>query len=229
MEPILSVKKLSFSYGNSKILTDVSIDIESSKITAIYGESGSGKSTLLSVLSLMYRETIGAYATGEVLFEMRNILDIKKGFADHRRKVTYIYQEPNPLNKSIFENIAFPMKIAGIKNRDIIEERVHSVLNEVHLWHQVKDELKKNAHLLSGGQKQKLCIARALVMNPKILLLDEPTSSLDSRSKTVIEELISELGANHSILFVSHDHDQIDRVADCSYECRGKKIVCSSL
>lgn len=224
MQDILTIKNLTFRYNDNEVLSDVFMNVTPNKITAIYGDSGSGKSTLLSVMSLMFREQKDTFASGEVLFENQNILNIKKDYSNHRRKVTYIFQEPNPLNKSIYENIAFPLKISGIKKREIIEPQIHSALSEVHLWHQVKDMLNKNAHQLSGGQKQKLCIARALVMKPKILLMDEPTSSLDKNSRNVIEELILELGSKHSIVFVSHDHDQIDRLADITYECSENKL-----
>ena len=226
MKTILEIKDLTFHYNNCKILDRVSLRVEKNKITAIYGDSGSGKSTILSAMSLMFREIPEAVITGgEILFKSKNILELKKEIPSHRRKVSYIYQHPNPLNKTIFENAAFPLKIAGIKDKTEINDRVTAALKEVNLYEQVKDRLNESAFKLSGGQKQKLCIARALVMKPDILLLDEPTSSLDSASRKIIEELILTLKNDHTIVFVSHEKEQISRLADRIYCCSNGRVT----
>ena len=226
---ILTVKNLSFAYNNENVLEDVNMQVFDNRITAIFGSSGSGKSTLLNVFSLLFRELEKFRISGEVLFHADDkaidILKLKKDFWEIRRKISYIAQTPNPLNTTIFKNVAFPLKITGISNKKVIRESVESALKKVNLIDEVKNRLHTSAFELSGGQKQKLCIARALVLNPDILLLDEPTSSLDTENKDILEELIIQLGKTNTIIFVSHDMDQIRKVANEVFECKNKTIT----
>lgn len=222
-EIILDVKHLNFHYEKNHVLDDVNMQIYKNRITAIYGISGSGKTTLLNILSLLFRELSSYKISGEVLFRDQNILDLDKDFWKIRRKIIYIAQTPNPLHKSIWKNMTFPLKIHGIKDPAIIEEKVIAALKDVNLYEEVKDRLNTSALDLSGGQKQKLCLARALVLCPDILLMDEPTSSLDSINKEVLEDLIIKLGKKNTIIFVSHDMKQIRKIADDIYQCDDKK------
>jgi len=222
---IIKVIDLNFSYDNHEVFHNANIDIIKDKITAIYGDSGSGKSTLLNILSLLFREYDNYSIAGEVRYNGINILSLKKDLWKIRRKIIYISQVPNPLNTTIYENIVFPLKIHGIKDKRIIEDKVKRALISVNLFEEVKDRLNESANDLSGGQKQKLCFARALVLEPDILLLDEPTSSLDTKSKSIIEDLILRLGKSYTIVFVSHDLDQIEKIADDVYVCENRCFI----
>jgi phosphate transport system ATP-binding protein len=223
MDKELIVNNLSFWYDKHLILNKVNFNITKNKITTIYGESGSGKSTLLSSISQISREIANAKVEGDILFNGKNILKEKINITEHHKKVAHIFQTPTPFNKSIYENLKFPLKIHKIK--DSIDDKIINVLKKVDLYQQVKDKLHQTATKLSGGQKQKLCIARSLLTNPQILLLDEPTSSLDFESKLVIEKLIKKLKSEVSIVFVTHDLEQIDRISDINFKCENKKII----
>jgi len=226
---VLDINNVSFAYKSGKLTTpvldNVSLQIRKNKITAIHGASGSGKSTLLNILSLLYKELDDYQIKGEVFYCGSDILAMKKDCWKIRRNIIYLAQVPNPFNTSIWKNMVFPLKINGIKDKKVIEERITKALKDVNLYNEVKDRLDCSANDLSGGQKQKLCFARALVLNPDVLLMDEPTSSLDSENKVIIEDLIARLGSDNTIVFVSHDQDQIDRIADCIYECKNGNLV----
>lgn len=232
--PLLEINNLSFSYKTGRkitpVLENVSLPICKNEITAIYGASGSGKSTLLNILSLLYKELEDCDISGEVVYNGKNILSLKKDFWKVRRNIIYIAQTPNPFDTSIWKNMVFPLKINGIKDKVEIEEKVTQALKDVNLYDEVKDRLDHPANELSGGQKQKLCFARALVLKPDVLLMDEPTSSLDSENKVIIEDLIKQLGINNTIVFVSHDLDQIERIADRVFKCENRTLLpCSEI
>jgi len=226
---ILDVKNLNFNIDNFNILKDVNLTIQEKRVTAIFGDSGSGKTTLLKILSLLFREETGYSISGKILFGKEkaatDILQLKNDLWQIRRKIVYLAQIPNPLNLSIYKNTAFPLALQGIKNPQEIKEKTVAALEDVNLWTEVKDRLHKSAMELSGGQKQKLCIARALVLNPEIILMDEPTSSLDTGNKNIIEDLIIELGKRYTIVIVSHDKEQIRKTSELFFECRDKTIT----
>lgn len=226
---ILKIQEVSFAYKNRKqltpVLNKVGLEIKKNKITAIYGASGSGKSTLLNILSLLYKELDDYQISGKVIYKNEDILSLKREFWRIRRNIILLSQTPNPFNTTIWKNMVFPLKINGIKDKKIIEERITKALHDVNLYNEVRDRLNCSANELSGGQKQKLCFARALVLNPDILLMDEPTSSLDSENKIIIEKLIARLGRDNTIIFASHDHGQIERIADITYECKNGTLI----
>ncbi|MBN1969382.1 MAG: phosphate ABC transporter ATP-binding protein [Candidatus Delongbacteria bacterium] len=225
---ILKVRNLTYSIDEFQILKNVDLEIEKGCVSAISGDSGSGKTTFLKILSLLFREQENYNIEGNIFLNNAkgetDILKIKSDFYEVRRRIVYISQVPNPLHFSIYKNVEFPMNLIGIKGKRIVEEKVVSALKDVNLYEEVKDRLHNSALELSGGQRQKLCIARSLVLSPDIILLDEPTSSLDSKNKEIIEDLIIELGKKQTILMVSHDMKQIEKVADRFFICEDKKI-----
>jgi len=228
-ENILTIKNLNYSIENLSILENINIEIPYKKVSAIFGDSGSGKTTILKILSLLFREENNYKISGEIFFtqqtENNDLLKLKTDLWQIRKKIVYLSQVPNPLNLSIYKNVAFPLILQGIKDKELIELKVIAALKDVNLYDEVKERLSYSALDLSGGQKQKLCIARALVLVPEIILLDEPTSSLDSKNKEIIEDLIIDLGKKYTILIVSHDKDQIKKTASTFFECREKGIV----
>ena len=209
---------VSFFYGSNRVIDNVNAKFKAHTLTAITGPSGQGKSTLLGMFNGMWNDTPGARCTGEIQIRLgdRWVSPLKKEIPMPllRRKVAMIFQEPNPLPMSIAKNMAFPLKLAGIRDKNIVREKVQRALEQSFLWGEVKDRLEESALNLSGGQKQRLCIARALVLEPEVLLCDEPTSSLDSKAAGVIEELLVSLKANCTLLVVSHYMDQVRRIGD---------------
>jgi phosphate transport system ATP-binding protein len=212
------VDGVSFCYGSNRVIDNVTVKFKAHTLTAITGPSGQGKSTLLGMFNGMWNDTPGARCTGEIRIRLggRWISPLKKEIPMPllRRKVAMIFQEPNPLPMSIAKNMAFPLKLAGIRDKNIVEEKIQSALAQSFLWKEVKDRLEESALNLSGGQKQRLCIARALVLEPEVLLCDEPTSSLDAKAAEVIEELLVSLKSNCALLVVSHYMDQVRRIGD---------------
>jgi phosphate transport system ATP-binding protein len=208
----------SFYYGDRKILDAICTDFVEQAITAIIGPSGQGKSTLLSVINRLWEEGARGRIEGvvEIFLNGQPVNIYNRGFASSqlRRKVGLVFQEPNPLPMSIFKNVAFPLRLTGISKRQDIDARVHTALHQAFLWDEVKDRLNNDARTLSGGQQQRLCIARALILEPEVLLLDEPTASLDTQAAEMIEQLIRHLKSKCTILMVSHYMDQVYRVAD---------------
>jgi phosphate transport system ATP-binding protein len=209
---------LCFFYGAKPILLHIRADFRAHNITAVVGPSGQGKSTLLTVFNRLWEEIPGAHLKGEVKIRLEgqwaNVHGDDYPTDRLRRKVGMVFQDPNPLPMSIYKNVAFPLKLAGVKDKQSIETRVYEALRQAFLWEEVKDRLEADARTLSGGQQQRLCIARTLITKPEILLLDEPTASLDSRACGVIEQLLQALKAHCTIIMVSHYMDQVRRVAD---------------
>lgn len=209
---------LSFYYGAACVLDCINATFAEHAVTAIVGPSGQGKSTLLTVINRLWEEFGNARIKGcvEIFFDNRavNIYDSRFSVNRLRRNVGLLFQEPNPLPMSIFKNVAFPLKLAGVKDRQEVEARVHDALVRTFLWDEVKDRLNADARNLSGGQQQRLCMARALILEPEVLLLDEPTASLDRKAGEVIEALLIQLKTRCTILMVSHYMEQVHRVAD---------------
>ena len=226
MSYILLIKKLYFSYSEKNIFENVNIQFEKNKIYGLYGDSGAGKTTFLKILSLLIREYDNYKISGEIIFNNQNLLEIKKDFWKIRRKIVYIPQKPVAFKTSIFKNILLPLKLAGDnRNNSNFNEIVVDVLKKVNLYNEVKDRLNDSAEQLSGGQLQRLSIARALVLNPKILLFDEPTSSLDKSNSKIIENLLMSLKENLTIIFVSHNISQINHISDYVLKLENKKLI----
>lgn len=225
----IRVTALSFYFNGRPVLKDISAEFKERAITAIIGPSGIGKSTFLMTLNRLWENLPGAHMTGTVEIKFngvfRNIYDHSFSLPALRRLVGTVFQKPNPLPMSIYKNVAFPLKLAGEKNRGLIEHKVTAALKMAYLWEEVKDRLNENALNLSGGQQQRLCIARALVLEPEVLLLDEPTSSLDEMAGQVIEELLLHLKGRITLLTVSHYLDQVKRIADSVILLPGGKSI----
>jgi phosphate transport system ATP-binding protein len=214
----IQTRSLCFYYRRQKVLHDVSLELPANQITAITGPSGSGKSTFLMVLNRLWEEVEGCSISGKVMMELggrkTDINSPKLPAPVLRRKVGMVFQQPNPLPMSVFKNIAFPLRLAQVKDKSFIREKVESTLRQAGLWGEVKDRLNEDGRLLSGGQQQRLCLARALVLDPEVLLLDEPTSSLDPGAGSAIEELLLSLKQQCTLIMVSHYQDQIQRISD---------------
>ena len=207
---IIELRNVNFFYGQTRALTDITMDFGKNRVTALIGPSGCGKSTLLRVLNRMID---GTRVEGEIIFEGINIYSTDVDPVDVRRKIGMVFQKPNPFPKSIFSNIAYAPRLAGITKRNDLEFFVEESLKQAVLWDEVKDILGKSAMTLSGGQQQRLCIARALAMKPDVILMDEPTSALDPISTAKIEELIDELRKKYTIIIVTHNMQQAARVS----------------
>jgi phosphate transport system ATP-binding protein len=211
---IITAKNVDFYYGSFRALTDVTMDFEKNRVTALIGPSGCGKSTLLRLLNRMNDLILGTRVEGEILFEGRNIYAPDVDPVEIRRRIGMVFQKPNPFPKSIFNNITYAPKLSGITNKAELETLVEHSLKQAVLWDEVKDILDRSAMTLSGGQQQRLCIARALAMKPDVLLMDEPTSALDPISTAKIEELIDELKRHYTIIIVTHNMQQAARVSE---------------
>ena len=210
------VKNLFFYYGEKKVLNGVEMPIYENQITALIGPSGCGKTTLLRCFNRMHDLYLGSHHEGQILL-MPDEIDVLGKEIDPmevRMRIGMVFQKPNPFPKSIYENVAYGLRVRGIKKKSFIEERVQKSLEQAGLWQEVKDRLHSMATSLSGGQQQRLCIARALAVEPEILLLDEPTSALDPISTGHIEELVAELKKEVTILMVTHNLHQAARVSD---------------
>lgn len=229
----IKIEHLFFSYGGRFVLRDVNLRIAENTITAIIGPSGIGKSTFLMTLNRLWETIPGAGMQGrvEIKFQGRfqEIHDRNYPLTTLRRSVGMVFQTPNPLPMSISRNVAFPLKLAGFRKKSEMADRVEQALKRAYLWDEVKDRLNEDALRLSGGQQQRLCIARALILEPEILLLDEPTSSLDPKAGAVIEELLVNLKDSCTLLTVSHYQDQVQRIADTVFELAEGKFAQSRL
>lgn len=214
MNGIITAENLCLWYGGAQALRDISIDIPEKSITAFIGPSGCGKSTFLKTLNRMNDLVPGVRITGEVRYEDRDIYAPGLDVNLLRREIGMVFQKPNPFPMSIYDNVAYGPRTHGITNRVQLDEIVEQALRDAAIWDEVKDRLKKNALGMSGGQQQRLCIARALAVQPKILLMDEPTSALDPISTSRIEELVMELKEKYTIVMVTHNMQQAVRVSD---------------
>ncbi|OPY89801.1 MAG: Phosphate import ATP-binding protein PstB 3 [Syntrophus sp. PtaU1.Bin208] len=214
----IRVADLNFFYRERRILKDITVHFAEHSITALIGPSGAGKSTFLITLNRLWENLPEARMSGKVEITLGGLRhDIYQGIfpvTELRRRVVMVFQTPNPLPMSIYKNVAFPLKMAGGADQEEMRRKVEQALKMAYLWEEVKDRMNDDARKLSGGQQQRLCIARALVLEPEVLLMDEPTSSLDSTATEVIEGLLLELRKNLTILVVSHYLDQVKRVAD---------------
>jgi len=210
----ITVKDLNFYYGKFKALKDINLQIPEKKVTAFIGPSGCGKSTLLRVFNRMFELYPEQRAEGEIMLDGENLLTSKKDVALLRAKVGMVFQKPTPFPMSIFENIAFGVKLFENLNSTDMEERVEWALRKAALWDEVKDKLNQNGASLSGGQQQRLCIARGIAIKPEVLLLDEPCSALDPISTAKIEELITELKHDYTVVIVTHNMQQAARCSD---------------
>ncbi|MBN2081675.1 ATP-binding cassette domain-containing protein [bacterium] len=223
---------LSFAYGDNLVLDGLNAEFHANRITAITGPSGQGKSTLLSAINRLADEIPGARVTGEVTIHFSdkslNVYADKYYLPDLRRRVGLVFQKPNPLPVSILNNVTLPLRMAGRSGRDDMRDRARDALAAAFLWDEVADRLDQSALELSGGQQQRLCIARALVLEPEVLMLDEPTSSLDSSAAGQIEELLVSLRERCTVLFVSHYLEQVNRIADVTYGIENKQLVRAS-
>ena len=213
-ETNLSVKDLSLFYGQKQALANINMEIATRKVTAFIGPSGCGKSTLLRCFNRMNDLIDDVSITGDIEFEERSIYDEQVDVANLRRKIGMVFQRPNPFPKSIYENVAYGLRLQGETAKAIIDERVEWALKSAALWEEVKDRLKDSALGLSGGQQQRLVIARAIAIRPSVLLLDEPASALDPISTLKIEELIHQLKDDYTIAIVTHNMQQAARVSD---------------
>ena len=211
-EPIITVKGLNLWYGQTQALKNISIDIPEKSITALIGPSGCGKSTFLKTLNRMNDLIPGVKITGDVRFHGEDIFAAEVNGL--RRQVGMVFQKPNPFPMSIYDNIAYGPRTHGVRNKARLDEIVEKALTDAAIWDEVKDRLKKNALGLSGGQQQRLCIARALAVEPEVLLMDEPTSSLDPISTSRIEDLAMELKKDYTIVIVTHNMQQALRISD---------------
>jgi phosphate transport system ATP-binding protein len=210
----VSVRNLDFYYGDKQVLFDNTVDVADRKVTAFIGPSGCGKSTHIRCYNRMYGLYKGHRAEGEVLLDGENVLDPKVPALELRHRIGMIFQKPTPFPMSIFDNIAYGLKLHGSLGPEEIQGRVEQALRGAALWDEVKDMLKKPGTALSGGQQQRLCIARAIAIEPEVILMDEPCSALDPIATSKIEELIDELKQRYTIVIVTHNMQQAARVSD---------------
>ena len=210
----IQTKNLNFFYGDHQALFENNLDVETNKITAVIGPSGCGKSTHLRIYNRIFELHRGQRATGEVLLDGKNILDPDVDLLELRRRVGMIFQKPTPFPMSVFDNVAYPLRLHFKMNRNEIRERVEGALRGAALWDEVKDKLNAPGTALSGGQQQRLCIARAIAAEPEVLLMDEPTSAIDPVGTLKIEELMDRLRKRFTIVIVTHNMQQASRISD---------------
>lgn len=213
-DPVVQVRDLSLFYKTRQALHDITLDIPRNHVTAVIGPSGCGKSTLLRTLNRMNDLMDDVRITGQVLLDGQDIYSPAVDVIELRRRVGMVFQRAAPFPKSIYENVAYGLRISGVRNRRVLDECVEQSLRRAGLWDEVRDRLGRSAWELSGGQHQRLCIARAIAVNPEIILMDEPCSELDPRSTARIEDLIAELRRQYTIIIVTHNMQQAARVSD---------------
>lgn len=214
MSKIIEAKDLCLWYGESQALKKINIEIPKNEITALIGPSGCGKSTFLKTINRMNDLIQSVKITGEINYGEKNIFDKDVDVNELRKEIGMVFQKPNPFPMSIYDNVAYGPRTHGIKSRVKLNEIVEKSLRDAAIWDEVKDRLKKNALGMSGGQQQRLCIARALAVEPKVLLMDEPTSALDPISTSKIEELALKLKEKYTIIMVTHNMQQAVRISD---------------
>jgi phosphate transport system ATP-binding protein len=212
--PVLATRDFHFHYGPVHALKGVNLEVLERSVTAVIGPSGCGKSTLLRSFNRMNDLIPGVRTEGQILFGTVDILDRGTDVVELRRRVGMVFQRPNPFPKSIYENVAFGLRMLGLKNRGELEARIERSLRRAALWEEVKDRLDRSALQLSGGQQQRLCIARCLAIEPEVILMDEPASALDPTATARIEELILDLKAAYTIVIVTHNMQQAARISD---------------
>jgi len=211
---IIETEKLSLWYGTKQALIDIDISCKKNKVTALIGPSGCGKSTLIRCFNRMNDVIVGCKVKGKVVFNNENIYGNNVDVDMIRKKIGMVFQKPNPFPKSIWENIAYGPKIHGIKNKKELDDIVEKSLKNAVLWEEIKDRLNDSAMGISGGQQQRLCIARCLAVEPEVILMDEPCSSLDPIATSKIEDLIDELKKKYTVIIVTHNMQQAARVSD---------------
>ena len=210
----IEAKNVDFHYGSFHALKGINMSIEENEVVAFIGPSGCGKSTFLRLFNRMNDLIPGTKLEGQITIDGQNIYDRSVNVDELRKNVGMVFQRPNPFPKSIYENVAYWLRVNGVKDEKFIAERVEKSLRGAALWEEVKDKLKKSAYALSGGQQQRLCIARAMAVAPSVLLMDEPASALDPISTAKVEELIHELKKDYTIVIVTHNMQQATRVSD---------------
>lgn len=210
----IEAKQVNFYYGAFQALKNVSLEVQEHEVVAFIGPSGCGKSTFLRLFNRMNDLIPGTRLEGQVEIGGKDIYEKSVNVDELRKNVGMVFQRPNPFPKSIFENVAYGLRVNGIKDEKVIRERVEETLKGAALWDEVKDKLKQSAYALSGGQQQRLCIARAMAVSPSVLLMDEPASALDPISTARIEELIYEIKSRYTIVIVTHNMQQATRVSD---------------
>lgn len=216
-EIVIEIKNFNGWYDQKQALKDINMEIKKKKVSAIIGPSGCGKSTLLRSINRINDEIPGYRTSGEIIFEGKNIYENNIDLSTLRKKIGMVFQKPVPFPMSIYENIAFGIKLHTPRNSRKMDEIIEAALKRAALWEEVKDDLDKPASSLSGGQQQRLCIARAIAIDPEIILLDEPTSALDPIATQKIENLIEHLSENYTIIIVTHNLAQAIRISDYMY------------
>lgn len=224
-EAMIQVKDLSFYYSDFKALKNMNLTVYKNEVLAFIGPSGCGKSTLLRTFNRMSDLVEGTRVEGQICFKDQDIF--KMDTIDLRKKVGMVFQKPNPFPMSIYDNVAYGLRMQGVKDKKQLDEVVEDSLKKAAIWDEVKDKLKKNALSLSGGQQQRICIARSIAMSPEILLMDEPTSALDPISTLKIEDLINDLKKDYTIVIVTHNMQQAARISDkTAFFLLGELVEC---
>ncbi len=224
----LAVQELSFSYPDgTEALRNVNLDIQPNELFVIFGPSRSGKTTLLRLLNRLSDLNEGAQRTGDILFNGKTVFSRETDITQLRRSISMVFAIPTPLPGTIYDNMTYGLRMAGMSKKSLLDERVQRSLNQAALWDEVKDRLDDSAFALSGGQKQRLCLARSLAMEPEVILLDNPTSGLDPISTATVEASLENLKAQYTIIMVPHSVQQAARVADrAAFVLGGEVIEC---
>ena len=228
MEPIIYARNLNLHYGDFHALKDINIDIPEKQITAFIGPSGCGKSTFLKTMNRMQDLVPSVKIEGDLFFRGKDVNSKDVDVTELRRQIGMVWQKPNPFPMSVYDNITYGPKLHGNHSKAELDEIVEKSLRGAALWDELKDRLKKSALGLSGGQQQRLCIAHSLAVEPEVLLMDEPTSALDPASTMRIEELMSELKKNYTVVIVTHNMQQAARISDqCAFFLVGELVECA--
>lgn len=214
MREIITTNDVKLSYGNSEALHGISLSFKEKELTALIGPSGCGKSTFLRCLNRMNDDIENVKITGKINFEGQDIYNSKMDLVELRKEVGMVFQQPTPFPFSVYNNVAYGLRLAGIKNKSFIDQRVEESLKQAAIWKETKDNLDRNALAFSGGQQQRICIARTLAVRPKVVLLDEPTSALDPISSSEIEETLIDLKHKFTFIMVTHNLQQASRISD---------------
>ena len=214
MNEIITTKDVHLYYGKKEALKGITLDFPQGGIHALIGPSGCGKSTYLRCLNRMNDMIENVKITGDIRLDGNDIYSPQTDTVTLRKRVGMVFQQPNPFPFSIYENIVYGLRIAGIKDKEVLDERVETSLKQAAIWDEVKDDLKKSAVALSGGQQQRICIARVLAVRPEVILLDEPTSALDPVSSSLIEEMLLKLKDEYTCIIVTHNMQQASRISD---------------